>query len=127
MSAGARLRIASGITTLLPDARVIPYAKSIDSIPTGQPVVMVYVSDLIPSPVGFGAVIESIVIALLTPLTDPAKADEDLEGYLHQIVGWLLLDESVADVSFTKAERTAVLDYPAYEITCSAQNVLGQP
>ena len=116
----ARSEIADALASVLPEARVIGYAKTIDNMPVGQPVVMVYRENVIPSGIG-GTRTETIVVWVATNVTDPEKADDTLDPFLDTVLD-VLEGRAFAPLVWSEALREALADtYPAYKITTTIQ------
>ena len=115
-----RSEIADALATAVPEARVIGYAKSIDNMPVGQPVIMVYRETVTPSAIQ-GTRTEAITIWVAHNATDPEKADDLLDPFLDRVLE-VLEGRAFKPLSWTTAEREALADaWPAYKITTTIQ------
>jgi len=116
----ARSEVADALATAVPEARVIGYAKAIDNMPPGQPVIMVYRENVVPSVIQ-GTRTETLVVWVATNVTDPEKADDTVDPFLDRVLA-VLEGPAFQPLSWSTAEREALADaWPAYKITTTIQ------
>lgn len=115
-----RSEIADALATAVPEARVVPYAKSVDNLPVGQPLIMVYRETVTPSVIQ-GTRTQALTIWVANNVTDPEKADDVLDPFLDRVLD-VLDGPAFAPLQWTTAEREALADaWPAYKITTTIQ------
>lgn len=110
--------IADALAAALPQAKVLPYAKGVDNMPVGQPFVMVYRTQVAPG-IHQGTHTETVAIWVANPVTDPARADEDLEPLLDAVLE-VLDGKPLPSLSWELAERVALTEaWPAWQINAT--------
>jgi len=115
-----RAEIADALATAIPEARVIGYAKSLDNMPVGQPVVMVYRESVTPSPIQ-GTRTEALTVWVAVNVTDPEKADDVLDPFLDRVLE-VLEGRAFKPLAWVTADREALADaWPAYKIQTTIQ------
>lgn len=111
-----RTDLAAELVRVLPNTwDVDPVYRVPDGIETGRPRVVVYTTTVRPHDVRSLRTHE-VTLWLLTPLTDPALADDDLDGNLLPV----LLDvlDRLPVTTWTEAERGTLGDgFAGYRIT----------
>ena len=115
-----RSEIADALATAVPEARVIGYAKSIDNMPVGQPVIMLYRESVVPSP-HQGLRTEALSVWVAVNVTDPEKADDVLDPFLDRVLE-VLDGRAFKALTWTTADREALADaWPAYKVQTTIQ------
>jgi hypothetical protein len=111
--------VADALAAALPDARVLPYAKGLDNLAVGQPVVMVYRASVVPSIVQ-GTRTDEIAVWVVVPNADPAKTDDLLDDLLDDVLAVLELKPNLPSLSWSEATRDVLFDtWPAYRVTAT--------
>ena len=93
---------------------VIGYARSID--PPAVNTVLVRLDDVVPSPDNPQAEnLHHYSLILLTPLTEPGAADDELEAFLEDV---LFAVAKAGNLTWSKATRATYqgTNYPAFEV-----------
>lgn len=114
-----RAEIATALAEAIPSARVLPYAKNLEGLTIGQPVLMVYVESATPGIVR-GTRTNNVAVWVVGTRTDPTRTDDELEALLDAALTGL---ESIKSLIWTTAERQAPDDsVNAYKITATVQS-----
>lgn len=104
-----------GLDAMPADIDVRPYAKSLDGL--SGTTLMVRVDQVRPGPVA-GTRAYTIVLLLLTALTEPGPADDELDAALEDVLHALDTAPAGAGIAWTLADRAVFEDsFPAYQIT----------
>ncbi|SEF13793.1 hypothetical protein [Jiangella alba] len=109
---------ADVIDAALDDSYVVqPYPWAPDGPETGKTYVSIYRTVVTPAPNRQGARLHDLSIAVLSSISDPARADEALSDALDDVLDVLDNDPQLRGLVWSEARRTVVANYPAYEIT----------
>lgn len=112
-----RSDLAAALADVLPDNyRLVPYAKSLDRVDKGRPVVMVYRASVAPSPTAFQALDNEMIVWIIHPELNPGEVDDALDDSLDVVLAALDLTRLT---TWSRAERTAFDEtFPGYRVTC---------
>lgn len=111
-----RSDLAAALADVLPNNyRVVPYAKSLDRVEKGKPVVMVYRSVVEPAST-FGHLTNEMAVWVIHPELNPGAVDDVLDDSLDVVLAALDLTRLT---TWSRAERDRFDDaFPAYRVTC---------
>lgn len=110
-----RAMVAADLERILPDNyRVIPYAKSVDRVEKGKPVLVLY-RESVEQGATHSGLINQLTLWVLHPELAPGAVDDALDDSLDIVIA--AIDESTLTV-WTRAERGTFDDtYPSFKVT----------
>jgi hypothetical protein len=109
-----RQMVIDALAPLLPDVDVVAYARNLDSL--DRPTVMVAIHTVTPLPTpGVGFRTYTFELYVMTPLTTPGDADDELDATLEDLLAAL---DDTGQLGWSDARRGTYEDaWPAYVVT----------